>query len=147
MNFSRFLSNIIKDSSTNCWLWTGTLQHGYGYYHTGPKSKRAHRVSYEYYKGSIPKGLELDHLCRNMACVNPEHLEAVTSSENTRRSPIHPAIINKSKAHCLRGHAYDEDNTYIRIYKGKKMRKCRACHTRAENIRRAKLKQGDTGVI
>lgn len=65
-----------------CWEWTGQKDSGYGRYSGRP----AHRVTYEVLVGPIPDGLTLDHLCRNKGCVNPDHLEPVTSSENTRRA-------------------------------------------------------------
>lgn len=74
--------------TNGCWLWTGyTDTHGYGIIHvTGAsRPKRAHRLAYELFVGDIPAGLEIDHLCRVHNCVNPEHLEPVTRSENLRR--------------------------------------------------------------
>lgn len=71
-----------------CWPWTSTLDHlGYGHVTvTGnPVPQMAHRVSFEFYVGPIPMGLELDHLCRNRACINPTHLDPVTHLENVRR--------------------------------------------------------------
>jgi hypothetical protein len=64
----------------------------------------AHRVAYERMVGPVPDGLQLDHLCRNRMCVNPQHLEPVTAGENTRRAR---ALIT----HCPQGHPYDDANT------------------------------------
>ena len=71
-----------------CWLWMGCLRNGYGVLMVSKKAEYAHRLSYERFRGSIPAGLDIDHLCRNRACVNPDHLEPVTRGENVRRSPI-----------------------------------------------------------
>jgi len=74
--------DYLINKKTGCWEWVKDITWG-GY---GSKNGRgAHRVYYERYKGEIPKGLEIDHLCRNRKCVNPEHLEAVTKAVNQRR--------------------------------------------------------------
>lgn len=75
------------DRTDGCWIWTGHVgKRGYGTV-MGERRKPllAHRVMYEKYVGPIPDGLQLDHLCRNRKCVNPKHLEPVTTQENTRR--------------------------------------------------------------
>lgn len=69
-----------------CWPWLSHRSFGYGKTHIRRATKFAHRVAYELTNGSIPGGLELDHLCANKACVNPGHLEPVTHGENLRRA-------------------------------------------------------------
>lgn len=87
----RFLDKIVAldDEQGGCWIWTASRGgHGYGYGQFGIASGKmvpAHRWSYEHFVGPIPDGLVVDHLCRRIECVNPEHLEAVTQRENLRR--------------------------------------------------------------
>lgn len=95
----KFLSKIEKTKS-GCWLWNGHISKTTGYGRNGPKS--AHRVSFEFFKGKIPDGLQLDHLCRVRHCVNPDHLEPVSAKENVNRG-IRPSQLRNKKI-CDHGH-------------------------------------------
>ena len=81
----RFWKYVNK--SGDCWIWTGSLEHGYGQLRLNfKKNMYAHRLSYEMHKGKIPKGLCVRHSCHNKACVNPEHLSVGTWKDNSEDS-------------------------------------------------------------
>lgn len=118
----RFWTKVDKTES-GCWVWTSAFyQNGYGAFWLNGKSRLAHRVAYEMVAGPIPDGLQLDHLCRRQACVNPAHLEPVTAQVNTLRNSS-PSAINARRVECIHGHPFDLANTYV--YKGH--RQCRTC--------------------
>lgn len=127
----RFWAKVQKTDS--CWLWTGvTNPDGYGKFKVAGKMVYAHRFAYELLVGPIPKGLQLDHLCRVRHCVNVGHLEPVTSRTNSLRGNTIPAH-NTAKTHCPQGHPYDETNTLVRPGGWRHCRTCRRTYDRARN--------------
>ena len=110
-------------NETPCWVWTAcTRKDGYGSILVDRIARLAHRVGYELTHGTIEKGLTLDHLCRNRACVNPAHLEPVEFKENVLRGESFAAT-NSRKTTCPKGHALAGDNLYQYSY----ARICRTC--------------------
>lgn len=119
------------DSTTGCWIWTGSTDHnGYGQVRRNTVLRLAHRWVYELFVGPVPEGLDLDHLCRVRACCRPDHLEPVTRRVNILRGDI--PRLNRLRAvnrtHCKNGHEFTEENTHVNA---EGHRVCRACNRAA----------------
>ncbi|MER7361941.1 HNH endonuclease [Nonomuraea wenchangensis] len=118
----RFFGHVIREDERGCWVWDKPHpETGYGQFRSGP----AHRWSYAFFRSEIPDTLDIDHLCRNRACVNAWHMEPVPTKVNVLRG-VGPAAVNARKTHCLRGHAFTEANIY-RPPSRPGRRYCRAC--------------------
>lgn len=137
----RFWEKVQKTPS--CWIWLASRRcGGYGeiWDKTIGRTRCAHRVSYEWSYGPIPKGLTVHHKCNNPPCVNPEHLEVMTMRENTLLNDS-AVSRNARKTHCPQGHPYDGVNTFH--YK-KQHRQCRTCKRQRDNERSLKNKSKQT---
>lgn len=126
----RFWRKVDRSAGgAGCWVWTACLNsYGYGQFAATGRQVQAHRFSYELLIGAIPHGLDIDHLCRNRACVNPAHLEPVTRRVNLLRGETIVAEC-AAKTECPVGHVYDDANTRI---DRRGARRCRACHRERE---------------
>jgi len=111
-----------------CHRWTGVhLPNGYG--RVG--KDLVHRRAYEEAYGSIPPGLQIDHLCETRDCINVEHLRAVTPRENVLRSRTSPSAVNARKTECIHGHEFNEQNTRKNDDGSRTCRPCDASRKRA----------------
>lgn len=133
----RFWDKVLKTDT--CWVWIGKLSdQGYGIltdYET--KQYRAHLLAWTWENGPVPDGLELDHLCRNRACVRVSHLEAVTHKTNMERGA------NAQATHCANGHPRTPENTGINSKEGWK--RCLICHRERELARYRRKKEYSNG--
>lgn len=140
---ARFRSKYSEAADTACWAWGGTMYpNGYGQFalsRNGAKRVKyvmAHRYSYEMHRGGIPEGLVLDHLCRNRACINPDHLEPVTTRENLVRGNGFVGEQSR-RTHCVRGgHPLSGPNLYT---SPRGERGCRTC--RAEQVKACRARK------
>lgn len=124
----RIMARVVV-TDAGCWQWTGPTTHnGYARVSVDGRNAMVHRVTYEHHVGPIPDGLDLDHLCRNRTCCNPDHLEPVTRRENLLRGDTVNAR-HATATHCKHGHAFTIENTMIvtRPDGSIRQRRCRAC--------------------
>lgn len=122
----RFLDKIRVDEF-GCHVWTGALsEKGYALFQVNRTTKKAHRWLWTQVRGPLPPGLELDHTCRNRACVNLDHLEPVSHRENVLRGAT-LAAANAQKTHCPNGHSY----TTV-VEGGRTRRRCETCARKAK---------------
>lgn len=127
-----------KARTTDCIVWTGAQNNkGYGCFAIEGKSQLAHRLVWEEEHGPIPEGMTIDHLCRVHSCINLDHLEVVTQTENRRRRSESSGYVPGGQ--CARGHELTEDNIYRR--KNRAGFECRECR-RQTNERWAIAKTG-----
>lgn len=119
-----FIEKVSIDPKSGCWIWRGSLdRNGYGEFLVG---NSAHRVAYTHWKGAVKKGKVIDHLCRTRNCVNPFHMKAVTSRDNTFAPGSRAnAAINKIKTHCKYGHRLSGTNLHVRK---NGTRQCKQCN-------------------
>lgn len=117
----------------DCWLWAGAKHPlGYGNIRVAGKTSYVHRVIYEALVCELPANISLDHLCRQPACFNPDHLEPVTHKENVLRG-IGPTAVNAKKTHCKQGHKLAGDNLRITVAGGRLCRVCYKAHQHKMN--------------
>lgn len=133
------LFKSVEITIDSCWIWTGPFdKDGYArQMKVGSRTDnsrrmvRPHRLVYEQTVGPIPEGFTIDHLCRRRCCVNPAHLEPVTTRENTQRG------WRKNKTHCKNGHPLSGANLHV---DGNGYRGCKIC--RNEFVKRHYRKTG-----
>ena len=144
----RLESRTVKNGPLGCWRWTGaTNSRGYGIFSVvrddRKGSMQAHRAWFEYVNGPIGDGLTLDHLCRNTNCVNPAHMEPVSSRVNTLRGEGVTAR-NAKATHCINGHPFSGENLFLRTG-DKGHRRCRICdRAKTQKYRARNAEQSET---
>jgi hypothetical protein len=116
----------------DCWTYTGHRQaNGYGTVGIEQGVTRyVHRVVWEALVSPIPDGKVIDHLCRNRACCNPDHMR-VTDTRGNVLAGYSAAAFAARRSHCAKGHEYTEANTRITT---KGTRQCRACHREFQRV-------------
>lgn len=130
-----FWVKVVVGGDDDCWPWQGSRDRkGYGHFRCAKgKTNKAHIFSFVLHGGKLNKGDHVDHECNNPPCVNPKHLRKLSNGENNARS-MSPSAINARKTHCIRGHAFEGDNLYIR---GDGARECLTCKKQREAERYA----------
>jgi hypothetical protein len=140
----RFWAKVDKNGPNGCWEWTAsTNQDGYGTFKT-PKGStgrgKAYRFSWELVNGPIPDGMTIDHLCKNVKCVNPDHLRIVTQSENSKGSWL--ITYYRERAHCHNGHELSPDNV-IYANNRRTCKQCKAMWQSETNVRQLEKRMNE----
>jgi hypothetical protein len=122
-------------SEAQCLIWTDSLDRdGYGAFWLQGRNRRAHRVAWFMHYGAIPAGAVINHVCRNRACVNPQHLEALQPGDHALRDSVSAPALNARKTHCPEGHEYDQTV----VWGGKRQRVCSICQRAKQRRQYAK---------
>lgn len=137
----------VIEPNSGCWLWIGAVSGGYGRKQHDGKVQQAHRVSYQLHVGPVPAGKVLDHKCRTKLCVNPDHLEPVTQSENIKRGAL-PRLLaarQQVKTHCPQGHPLDgiRKGVVRNGVRGNSLRYCKTCN----RLREAEKRKGNQSLV
>ena len=131
----RFWDKIDVGSPDECWLWNAhVVRGGYGQFRVDGKLVQVHRYSFFLHHGFYPPVVM--HTCDNPPCINPFHLLAGTTALNIADCVAKGRHGSSKKTHCLKGHLFDEENTYINPSGARVCRKCRSVHKKKYRIRK-----------
>lgn len=123
----RFDAKWKLDPDTGCHLWThGLDSHGYSAFKIDGRQIGGHIYAYVRKYGPVPANRVLDHFrCDTKHCVNPDHVRPATNRENSLRGNDGPCAVNSRKTHCVHGHEFTPENTYVPP--GTTKRRCVRC--------------------
>ncbi len=121
----RFWPKVNKNAPGGCWEWTGKRCVGYGHIFVDGESRVTHRIALMLLGYNVPDELHVDHVCRNRACCNPDHLRLVTPRVNALENNLSPYAANARKTHCKRGHPLSGRNILVLPARGAKGQKCK----------------------
>lgn len=133
----RLRSRLRANPATGCLEWTGCKNRkGYGNIRIGGQTYLTHRVAWAAHCGQIPDGMHLDHVCKNPACCNPQHLRVVTPRQNALENSDSVSAHYVKRTHCKNGHEFTPENTHW-IGPLRSKRRCRKCNAESEMRRRS----------
>ena len=129
------------DRTGECWVYLGQTSKRYAEIRIANARLGIHRWSYTHYHGDIPYGHQVDHICRNTKCWNPDHLRVLSKIENERSNWV--AERHKARTHCNHGHPFDATNT---DYRPDGYRRCKTCHA-ANSVAQYRRNKGVSSCI